>query len=184
MKCIQTILILWLLFLSSGCGNAEAIKSYSYPITKYNLEKAVSKVINSNPHIVVDTTQPKVTVRRDPNNPNDTSTLKINLSDFHDPDSAHVAAFFKGEIKIKIKVGETDNDYTFRYLGDEQYWKSSASSAIFISEVTDKHGNSISQGHNENGQFDSKMAKEFTSLFEREIVSKIDKELNLKHTVD
>jgi hypothetical protein len=70
------------------------------------------------------------------------------------------------------------------YLVDEQYWKSSASSAIFISKVTDKNGNSISQGHNENGQFNSKMAKDFTALFETEVVNKVDKELNLKHTVD
>jgi len=183
MKYIQRILLLWPLFLSSGCGSAEAIKSYSYPTSKYNLEKAVSRVINSNPHILVDTTETKVTVRRNPNNPKDTSTVIINLSELHGKDSADVAANVNGVIKIKIKVGETDNDYTFRYLGDEQYWKSAKSSAIFIQNVTDKHGNNISQGKNENGEFNSKMAKDFTSLFEREVVSKIDKELNLKHTV-
>ena len=148
------------------------------------MEKAVSWVINSNPHIVVDNTETKVTVRRNPNNPNDTSTIMINLSELHGKDSADVAANSNGVIKIKIKVGETDNDYTFRYLGDEQYWKSSKSSAILIQNVTDKHGNSISQGKNENEESNSKMAKGFISLFEREVVSKIDKELNLKHSVD
>src|SRR6476659_2697663 len=111
MKYMQAILLLWLIFLSSGCGTVEPIKSYSYPTTKYNLEKAVSWVINSNPHIVVDNTETKVTVRRNPNNPNDTSTIMINLSELHGKDSADVAANSNGVIKIKIKVGETDNDY-------------------------------------------------------------------------
>jgi hypothetical protein len=184
MKYIQAILLSWLLLSSSGCGSAEAIKSYSYATTKYNLEKAVISVINSNPHIIVDTTETKVIVRRNPNNPNDTSTVIKNLSEIYGKDSADVAANFNGVIKIKIKLGEIDNDYTFRYLGDEQYWKSSKSSAIFIQNVTDKHGNMVSQGKNENGEFDNKMAKKSTALFEREVVSKIDKELNLKHTVD
>ena len=46
----------------------------------------------------------------------------------------------------------------------------------------DKYGNSIFQGENENGEFKTKMAKDFTSLFEIEVISKIDKELNLKHS--
>ena len=184
MKYIQSLPLLWLLFLSSGCGSAEAIKSYSYSTTKDNLEKAVLKVIQSNPHIVMDTNQAKVIVRRNPGDFNDTSTVIINLSDFHSPDSASVAANNRGVIKIKIKVGEIENDYIFRYLGDEQYWKSSKSSAIFIQNAIDKHGNSVSQGENEKGEFDSRLAKDFTSLFESEVVTKIDKELNLKHTVD
>ena len=184
MKYIQFILLLWLLFLSSGCGSAKAIKVYNYPITKDNLEKTVLKVLKSNPHIVMDTAKSKVRVRRNPNNLDDTSTVLINLSDFHSPDSAQVAAFFKRYIKFKIKVEQIENYYEFHFLGDEKYWKSSPSSAILLSEVRDKHGNSISQGHNENGQFYTKMAKEFTALFEREVISKIDKELNLQHTVD
>lgn len=182
MKYVQPLLLLWLLFLSLGCGSAEAIKSYNYPTAKDNLEKAVLKVIGSNSHIVIDTTPAKVLVRRNPNNANDTSTILINLSDFHSADSAEVAAINKGVIKIKIKVGEIENDYTFRFLGDEQYWRNSRSSAIFIQKATDRHGNSVNQGKNENGEFDSKLAKDFTSLFEREVVTKIDEELNLKHT--
>jgi hypothetical protein len=56
-------------------------------------------------------------------------------------------------------------------------------SAIFIGKVTAKNSNSISQGHIENAQFNSKIAKDFTALFETEVVNKVDKELNLKHTV-
>lgn len=139
-------------------------------------------MIQTNPRIVIDTTQPKVIVRRNPDNPNDTSTVIINLSDFHGRDSASIAASEKAVIRIKIKAGEIENDYTFRYLGDEQFWKISKSSEIFIQKAVDKYGNSIFQGENENGEFKTKMAKDFTSLFEIEVISKIDKELNLKHS--
>ncbi len=95
-----------------------------------------------------------------------------------------MAAFYKGQFKISIKSGNRISYFTLRYLGDEQSWKSSSTSAVFISELSDGLGNNISQGHNEHGQFKSKMAKTFTELLERELVNKLDKELNLKHTVD
>jgi len=40
--------------LFTGCGSAEAIKGYRYETTKAKLEKAVMKVIKSNPHIYLD----------------------------------------------------------------------------------------------------------------------------------
>lgn len=187
MKYIQPIIpLLLLVFLLSGCGDATAIKSYSYPTKKTNLERAVQKVINTNPHIIVDTSEPKLIVRRNPGNPDDTSTIMINLSEFrgHSNDSADIAKSERAVLRIKIKVGEIENDYVFRYLGDEQLWKSSTNSTIFIQFAKDKYGNSISQGNNENGEFSSQVAKDFTTLFEKEVVSKIDKELNIKHTVD
>ena len=183
MKYLQALSLSCCLFLSSGCGDASAIKRYNYETTKGNLEQAVIRVIHANPNIIVDTAEPQVTVRRNPGDPKDTSTKKIDLSDFHDNDSASTAAYFSAYVKIKIQVDQHTNSYTFRYLGDEQHWKTSASSAIFISEISDGDGNSISQGHNENGQFESKMAKEFTEVFEREVVDKIDSELKLKHAV-
>jgi hypothetical protein len=148
------------------------------------LEEAVIMVINSNPHIIVDTAQTKVIVRRNPDNPDDTATMLIDLTEMHGKDSADVAASSNGVIKITIRVGEADNDYIFRFSGNEQDWKSSGTSSIFIQNVTDKKGNSISQGQNKNGEFKSDIAKGFTSLFERELVSKIDEALKLKHSVD
>ena len=110
----------------------------------------------------------------------------INASDYHEVHGADSIDFFEGlkaYTKIKIKVGEIENDYIFRYKGDRYSWENSATSEIFISYAEDKFGNSLEQGHNERGQFSSKMAKEFTDLFEKEVVDKIDKELNLKHSI-
>lgn len=181
---ILSIYILTSVFV--GCGS-EAVKGYRYQTTKNNLEKAMMNVIKSNPNIVLDTTQKTVIVRRYPDHVNDTTTHTINLSEFHNKDSASVAAHYDGLLKIKIKIGQIENDYVCRYLGDEHYWESSTSSEIFIIEVHDKYGKGLSQRYNENGRFKnkmSKMAKDFTYLFETEVVSKIDKELNLKHTDD
>jgi bifunctional non-homologous end joining protein LigD len=89
---------------------------------------------------------------------------------------AKVASYYKALLKIEIKIGHIKNDHIFT-LGGKDYQESSVVSII---EVHDQYGNGLSQGHNENGQFNSKMAKDFTDLFETEVVNKIDKELNLE----
>lgn len=166
---ISSILILTSLFV--GCGSAEAIKDYGYSTTKNNLERAVMKVIKSNPNIYLDsTTQSKL----------DSGMLK-QRSKWTPTDSAYYYDNLNAYVRIKIKIGGRDNDYVFRYSGNRHDWESSTHSEIFISEVHDKYGNALSQGHNENGEFKSKMAKEFTSLFETEFINKLDRELNLKH---
>jgi hypothetical protein len=168
----------------TSCGDATAVKVYNYKTTKENLEKAVTKVVEGNPNIVLDTTRATVIVRRNPNDKNDTSTITINLSDFHGKDSAQVAAFYKGQFKVSIKSGNSMSYFTLRYIGDEQSWKSSTTSAIFISEATDGLSNKISQGHNENGQFKSKPAQELAKMFERNVVDNVDKELQINHSID
>ncbi|HEV8081747.1 MAG TPA: hypothetical protein VGP55_01015 [Chitinophagaceae bacterium] len=154
-----------------GCGSAEAIKGYRYPVTKDVLEKAVMKVIKGSPNIYRDSSK---------NGMFDSAMQKAE-NEHSSVDSAIYYNDGKHYVTIKIKVGQIDNDYIFRFYGDEQYWKTSASSEIFINYVRDRYGNALSQGHNENGEFKSKMAKEFTSLFETEFINKLDKELNLKH---
>jgi hypothetical protein len=188
MKYIVSSKVIWYLVFfaaaSSGCGSAEAIKMYGYPTTKSNLENALTEVIKINPNIVLDTVKREVIVRRNPDDLNDTTTVTINLSDFHGKDSASIAESYDGETKIKIRVGQIENEYTFRYLGTRQHWNTAASSAIFISVVPDKYGHTLMQGQNEYGEFRSTMAKEFTDLFEKEVISKTDEKLNLKHTVE
>jgi hypothetical protein len=182
MKHLQTLIFPALIFFLSGCGSAEAIKSYDYPIKKDKLDPAVRKVLRSNPHIIVDSTPSKVIVRRNPNDPADTSTMEINLTDFHERDSAELAENETATFRITITDGKIENQYVFRFYGNKFDWKTSGSSAIFIHSAKDKNGNSILQGQNEHGEFYSQTAKDFTSLFEKEVVTNIDKELNLKHT--
>jgi hypothetical protein len=91
-------------------GSAEAIKSYRYPTTKYNLEKAVKKVIRSNPHIYLDTIERKVIVRCNPNDSNDTSTVAINAEDYTVRERDEILAYCAALTKIKIKVGQIQNN--------------------------------------------------------------------------
>lgn len=174
---LKSIVILWLLYLTSsiiGCGSAEAVKGYRYQTTKDNLEKAVRNVIKNNPNIYFDSTTTKRVDSINLENKNRWTAM----------DSANYYDNLNAYVRIKIKVGEAENDYLFRYLGDKHYWENSTSSGIFLSEAHNKYGKGLSQGHNENGQFKSKMARELTKLFETELVDKIDKELNLEHIDD
>jgi len=184
MKYIRHLLPLWFVFLSTGCGSAEAIKVYNFATTKDNLEKSLMKAIKSNPNIYLDTTETKVKVLRHPNIPGDTTTEMISASQYHGKDSAMLAGYVKANFRIKIKIGPIENEYGFHYQGDELYWKASASSAILLSYSRDKYGNELEQGHNERGQFKTKKAKEFIELFEAELVSRIYNELQLSHTSD
>ena len=157
-----------------GCGNAEAIKEYRYPTTKVNLEKAVRKVIKSNPNIYHDSTQ---------ENKLD-SIMEKARREHSVADSALYHNDGKYHVTLKIKVGQIENSYIFRYQGNEQDWESSSSSGILIVSVRDKYGNSLSQGNNAHKEFSSKTAKESANLFETEFINKIDTELNLKHTIE
>jgi hypothetical protein len=164
----------------AGCGDASAIKGYQYPTTKYNLEKAVRRAIKSNPNITLDSIARTVIVRRNPTDINDTSTMVISAYDYTGREREEILADYDALTKIKIKVGQIENVYVFRYLGTEQEWKHSGSSEIFISEARDKYGHALYQGENEHGEFTSKLAKDLTGLFEAEFISRLDKELDLK----
>jgi hypothetical protein len=71
--------------------------------------------------------------------------------------------------------------YTLQYLGGEQHWKTSAHSEIVINDVQNSLGLFLKQGENV-GDFSSQEAKKAIKLFENEFLSRLDKELNIKHT--
>jgi hypothetical protein len=85
----------------------------------------------------------------------------------------------KNYVTIKITSGQMVNEYTFRYYGDEEYWKASGKSEIFICYAFDKNHKGGSEG---NGRVTKEMLKGFTDVFEKEFISKVDRELNLTHT--
>ena len=170
---ITPIGILWLFILISlfcKCGSEEAIKAYGYPITKYELEKAVMKVIQNNPNIYLYTGD--LVEKGHPPFAADTANYTI-----------HTSAYSGEVLWIKIKVGKIENGYTFRYYGDSSDWKNSPTSQIFIISAHNSSDQYLRQGYNEHGEFSSKLAKDLTELFETELVDKIDKELHLKHVV-
>ncbi len=156
---IRIKFIVWMLvigFTLMGCtsitgGTHGAIEIYEYSVTKSVLEKAVWKIIGTNPNI-----------RRDTIYQND--GIKYGYYN----DSINYISFV-------ITKGDLTNDYTVKYAGDSKYHDTSKISAISIVYAWDKDGNGGHEG------ISGRVKKQIVSLFETEFVNKIDNELNLKH---
>jgi hypothetical protein len=166
-----TYLFSILIFLFIGCigaGTHGSIKGYQYSVNKDSLQKAVMAVIQNNPNIY-----------------RDTSLDHLGSSPFLDhSDGGDYSAGenFYNDIKhyvtIKITSGQDVNEYTFRYYGADEDWKTSPTSELFICYAYDKNQNGGSEG---NGGVSNKLAKKLTEVFEKEFVNKVDKQLNLTH---
>jgi hypothetical protein len=169
MKLKTTIFCLTVLTtLLTGCffsvGTHGSLKGYQYSTTKDKLDSAVMFVIKNNPNI-----------QRATNNLNyimdQTSGKNDTIIDDYYNDG-------KSYLTIKINTDKGQNEYTFRYYGGEVDWKTSTTSEIFICYAHDELGKGGSEG---NGGVDSKTLKHLTDLFEKELISNIDKQLNLTH---
>lgn len=161
-----------ILFLFYSCGGHGSLKGYRYQTTKENLQHAVMAVIKNNSNIYRDTSldylgSPIPQIQVD--------------SEYAQPAATNYYNDVKNYVTIKITSGRSVNEYTFRYYGDEKYWKNSDSSEIFICYAYDKDHKGGSEG---NGGVTPKMLEEFTSVFEKEFISKVDSELHLTYTVD
>lgn len=151
-----------------GAGTHGSIKGYQYSINKDSLQKAVMTVIQSNSNIYRDTKLDSLgsSPRLDHNDGGD----YVAGDNFYND--------IKHYVTIKITSGQNVNEYVFRYYGPDEDWKTSPTSEIFICYAHDKNGNGGSEG---NDGVSKKLAKEFTQVFEREFVDKVDKKLNLTH---
>ncbi len=144
-----------LLITVGGCvtgGTHGSIKTYEYEVSKYMLEEAVLKVINSNSNIQ-----------------RDTANGYYNGSD-------------NSYITIEISKGELVNDYTLRYGGNKEYWDTARRSSIFIAYAFDKEGNGGSEGDGGVTWYNVSLKSKLITLFESEFISKLDKELGVNHT--
>ncbi|MES2656177.1 MAG: hypothetical protein V4620_11350 [Bacteroidota bacterium] len=159
-----TILIPFLTGCFIGAGTHGSLKGYQYSTTKDKLDSAVMFVIKNNPNI-----------NRNTNNVNyivdQTDGKNDTIIDNYYNDG-------KSYLTIKIKTDKGQNEYTFRYYGGEEDWKTATTSEIFICYAYDELRKGGSEG---NGGIDSKTLKHLTEIFEKELVSNIDKQLNLTH---
>jgi hypothetical protein len=157
--------------LLTGCGSAEALEQYNYSTTKFKLEEAVMQVLrnNTNPNLIWDSTDMVVKkYRKEDKDSPGMDTIKVSR--------------YKGEfVWITIIDAGIQNNYAFRYRGNKLDWETSAHSEIFIVDVWNSLGLRIVQGENVES-FSSQEATKAKKLFEKEFVSKLDKELNLEHT--
>ena len=157
-------LLLGLTSCNIGAGTHGSLKSYQYPITKHKLEKAVMTVLKDNPKIFIDDIQNYIIDNT--NGKNDT----IRNNSYNDTTTY---------LTIKINTDKELNEYTIRYSGDEESWKTDSTSSISICYAYDKFGKGGSEG---NGGVGRKLLKQLVNVFELELIEKIDKELNLTHS--
>ncbi|RWY52483.1 hypothetical protein EPL05_11300 [Mucilaginibacter gilvus] len=156
----------------TGCfisaGTHGSLKEYKYAIKKEKLQQAIMKVIKSSSNIYRDTSLDKSS--NPPTNSASSGDQSTGDNYYNDVENY---------VTIKITSGQEVNEYTFRYYGDEEDWKTSSNSEIFICYAFDKNHKG---GSDCNGGVTKEMLKEFTDIFEKEFISKVDLELNLSHT--
>jgi hypothetical protein len=154
----------------SCAGTHGSIKGYQYPIIKDSLQKAIMSVIRANPNIYRDTSLDSL---------GSSPALDHSGSGGDYSSGENYYNDIKHYVTIKITSGQKINEYIFRYYGYDNDWNTSTTSKIFICYAHDKDGNGGTEG---NGDLTKKKAKEFTEVFEKEFVDKVDKLLNLAHT--
>ncbi len=148
-----------------GAGTHGSLKGYRYPTTKQKLDSAVMFVIKNNPNIYRDTNNVNYIIDQT-NGKNDTV-----IDNYYNDGKSYLT--------IKIKTDKGQNEYTFRYDGGEKDWKTATTAGIFICYAY----NELGKGGNEsNGGVDSKTLQYLTDVFEKELVHKIDTQLNLTHS--
>lgn len=178
MRKVFLCLMLISLCACSGCdmiggGSHGSLKRYEFNIIKAKLEVAVLKVIAGNKNIYREPEPDrsyKDTYKEIIKERNKTSEYQL--------DTNYVDEYNDGGyITIKIKTRDQENEYTFRFYGDEQYWKTSPTSEIFIAYAHDKHGKGGSEADK---NVDPVLLEQFVSVFETEFINKVETVLKLK----
>ncbi|MFW0718437.1 hypothetical protein [Pedobacter sp. N23S346] len=153
---------------SAGHGG---FMSYSFEIKKKELEGAIIKVIETDSNFY---REPEVSqeykdiykeITKERNKENPDSEIDTNYVDYYND----------GENYVTIKLKNTDYKFTFRYIGDEEYWNNSPNSQFYIVYMRDEY--------NRGGGYKDKLEPQFidklTNVFETEFVQKVSKELGI-----
>jgi hypothetical protein len=167
--------VIVLISLSScfiSAGTHGSIKGYQYETSKGNLQKAVMAVIKSNPNIFRDTSLDHLGSSPLLDSANSRGDYSAGDNYYND---------IKHYVTIKITPSEGPYEYTFRYYGDDEDWKTSANSELFICYAYDQNHKG---GHEGDKELTDERLKKLTAVFENEFVSKISKELTLQYTVE
>jgi hypothetical protein len=84
-------------------------------------------------------------------------------------------------VDIRISGSTFLNSYTFQYVGSQEDWNRDTASEISIAYAYDKEDNGGSDGNGDFPWYKSSLKNRLISIFEREFIDKLDKELNVKH---
>lgn len=157
--------------ISAGHGG---FSTYSFEVKKKNLETAIMKVIETDSNFY---REPEVSqeykdiykeITKERNKENPDLQVDTNYLDYYND----------GKNYITIKIKNTDYKFTFRYIGDEEYWNNSTNSQFYIVYMRDEY--------NRGGGYKDKLEPQFvdklTNVFETEFVQKVSKELGIAYS--
>lgn len=170
---VPCLVFLTIFFL--GCfmeaGTHGSIKGYSYSCRKDVLENAIMTVIKDNPNIYRDTSLDYL----------GSSPLVDSTGFYNSTAGDNYYNDIKHYVTIKITSGQGVNEYIFRYYGSDESWSTSMTSQVFICYAYDKDRNGGSEGNGGLNRRTENLKQELTSVFEKELIQKVDEYLNIVH---
>jgi hypothetical protein len=172
---IKSLILVFVLFFIS-CDNIAAgsgsLVSYSFQFPKEKLGAAVMKVIdeNRNIHREPEASQEYKDIYKE--------VIKERNKENKDPqeDPNYVDYYNDGKTYLTIKMVKQDCEFTFRYLGNENDWKTSPTSELIIVYAYGKYR----RGGGFYDKLDPAFIKQLTDVFELEFINRIEKELGTK----
>ncbi|MBC7552933.1 MAG: hypothetical protein H7257_03030 [Taibaiella sp.] len=161
--------IFFIIIIFSGCltaGTHGSIRSYKFPATKYELQRAVENVFAKKNNIYEDTIAHYIIDIT--NGKSDTI-----FSDYYNDGNRYVT--------LNIEFGSEKNNYVFQYSGDKEYWDTSKISFISVAYAYDKKGSGGSAAKGDFTWYNPSLKKKLIQVFESEFINELDKELGKKH---
>jgi hypothetical protein len=157
--------------ISAGHGG---FTNYSFKTKKKTLETAVMKVIANDSNIY---REPEATQEYKDIYKKSTEESNKELKDgYVNPN--YVDYYNDGKNYMTITIKDKGYEFTFRYIGDEEYWDKSPNSEFYLVYLHDEH--------NEGGGYKDKLEPEFikklANVFETDFVNKVSKELDIPFT--
>ena len=165
----------WYLSISEGHGS---IKAYKFPVTKFELEKAVDSVLKKNmdvKRVITYYYYSYDSINKVTSEAMDSTKGSVKVFDSAENDG-------KRYLTIYITKNDIEYEYTFQYPGTEDDWANSKESVISIAYAYDDKGNGGSDGHGD-FNFHWFLKRQLTGIFEGEFIDKVDKRLGKKHMV-
>ncbi|GEM_PF-4315367 len=154
--------------ISAGHGG---FTTYSFETNKKSLETAILKVIANDSNIY---REPEVSQEYKDIYKEITEERNKELKNGY-INTEYVDYYNDGKNYLTIKIKDKDYKFTFRYIGDEEYWQSSSNSQFYIVYLYDEYN----RGGGYKDKLEPKFVNKLSNVFELEFVNKVSKELGI-----
>jgi hypothetical protein len=157
--------------ISAGHGG---FTTYSFDTNKETLETSIMKVIKNDSNIY---REPEASQEYKDIYKEITAERNKKLKDGY-INTDYADYYNDGKYYITIKIRNRDYKFTFRFIGDDEYWETSSNSQFYLVYLY----NEYSKGGGYKDKLDPKVIKQLTDVFELEFVNKVSEEMNMPFT--